>query len=41
MELAHLNDTDLPDSKEIYFREKPCSDSTYHLRNSVAWEAAP
>jgi integrase len=26
MELAHLNDTDLLDSKEIYIREKPCSD---------------
>jgi hypothetical protein len=24
MELAHLNDTDLLDSKEIYIREKPC-----------------
>jgi hypothetical protein len=23
-ELAHLNDTDLLDSKEIYIREKPC-----------------
>ena len=26
MELAHLNDTDLLDSKEIYIREKRCSD---------------
>ena len=26
MELAHLNDTDLLDSKEIYIHEKPCSD---------------
>ena len=26
MELAHLNDTDLLDSKEIFVREKPCSD---------------
>ncbi len=26
MELAHLSDTDLLDSKEIYIREKPCSD---------------
>jgi integrase/recombinase XerD len=26
MELAHLNNTDLLDSKEIYIREKPCSD---------------
>jgi hypothetical protein len=25
MELAHLNDTDLLDSKEIYIREKACS----------------
>ena len=24
MELAHLNDTDLLVSKEIYIREKPC-----------------
>jgi len=24
MELAHLNDTDLLDSKEICIREKPC-----------------
>jgi integrase len=26
MELAHLNDTDLLDSKEIHIGEKPCSD---------------
>jgi site-specific recombinase XerD len=26
MELAHLKDTDLLDSKEIYIREKPCTD---------------
>jgi integrase len=26
MELAHLNHTDLLDSKEIYIREKPCTD---------------
>jgi len=26
MELAHLNHTDLLDSKEIHIREKPCSD---------------
>jgi hypothetical protein len=26
MELAHLNDTDLLDSKEVHIREKPCSD---------------
>jgi len=26
MEVAHLNDTDLLNSKEIYIREKPCSD---------------
>ena len=26
MELARLNDTDLLDSKEIYIREKSCSD---------------
>jgi integrase len=26
MELAHLDDTDLLDSKEIYIREKPCGD---------------
>ena len=26
MELAHLNDTDLLDSEEIFIREKPCSD---------------
>jgi hypothetical protein len=26
MELAHMNDADLLDSREIYIREKPCSD---------------
>ena len=26
MEIAHLDDTDLLDSKEIFIREKPCSD---------------
>ena len=33
MELAHLNDTDLLDSKEIYIREKPCSDCKALGRN--------